>query len=43
MKKRGIAEMRNVYKIWLGSLQERDHSQGLSVDGMIILKWISRE
>jgi hypothetical protein len=26
-------------KFWLGSLGERDHSEGLSVDGGIIFKW----
>jgi hypothetical protein len=28
---------------WWGSLRERDHLEGLSVDGRIILKWIFRK
>jgi hypothetical protein len=27
-------------KLWLEKLKERDHSEDLSVDGKIILKWI---
>jgi hypothetical protein len=35
-----MGEMRNVYKIFgCGSLKERDHSEDLGVD-RIILKWV---
>jgi hypothetical protein len=32
--------IRNVYKILVGSLKGRDHSEHLGADGKIILKWI---
>jgi hypothetical protein len=33
-----MEEMRNVQKVWLGSLNGRDHSKDLRVDGRIVLK-----
>jgi hypothetical protein len=35
----GVGKMRNSYKILVGNLKERDHSEDLSVDGRIILEW----
>jgi hypothetical protein len=33
------AEIGNAYKILVGRLEVRDHSEYLGVDGRIILKW----
>jgi hypothetical protein len=33
--------MANLYKISVGKPERRDHSEDLSVDGRIILKWIN--
>jgi hypothetical protein len=30
-------------RFWWGNLRERDHLEGLDVDGRIILKWIFRK
>jgi hypothetical protein len=35
-----MGEMRNVYKIWLGSLKGTDHLEDLGINGRIILKCI---
>jgi hypothetical protein len=35
-----MVEMRNGYKILVGKLKGRDHSEDLGVDGRIILEWI---
>jgi hypothetical protein len=35
--------MRNAYKILVGKPEGKIHSEDLSVDGRIILKWILRE
>jgi hypothetical protein len=36
-------EMRNLYKILVGNLKGRGHSEGLGVDGAILLEWIVRK
>jgi hypothetical protein len=36
-----MGEVKNVYKILVGTPEGRDHSEDLGVDGLIILKWIS--
>jgi hypothetical protein len=35
-----MGENRNGFKILVGSLKERDHTEDLGVGGRIILKWI---
>jgi hypothetical protein len=30
-------------EFWWGDLRERDHLEGLDVDGSVILKWVFRE
>jgi hypothetical protein len=37
-----LGEIRNTYKILVGSLKERDHSEDLEIDG-IVLKYILRK
>jgi hypothetical protein len=37
-----MEELRNHAKFWSGILKGRDHSDGLGVDGSIILRWILR-
>jgi len=34
---------RNVYRIWFGVLNLRDHLEDLGVDERIILKWILKK
>ena len=34
---------RHIQGIWWGNLKERDDLENPSVDGMIILRWISRK
>ena len=34
---------RGVHKFWWGNLRERDHWGEQGVDGMILLRWISRK
>jgi hypothetical protein len=36
-----IGETRNAYKILVGNLNERDHSEDVEVAGRIILEWMS--
>jgi hypothetical protein len=38
-----VGEMRNAYKILVGNLNEKDHSENLGVDGKIVLEWILRK
>jgi hypothetical protein len=38
-----MGEIRNAYSILIESLNGRNHSDGLEVNGMIILKWNSRK
>jgi len=38
-----MGERIGVYRVWWGSLRERDHLRDTSVDGRIILKWIFRK
>jgi hypothetical protein len=35
-----MGEMRNMYKILVGNLKARDHSDVLGVGGRIILEWM---
>jgi hypothetical protein len=35
-----MGEMRNAYKLMVGNLKGRDHSEDLGVVGKIILEWI---
>jgi hypothetical protein len=35
-----MGEMIHAYKILIGNLEERDHSEDLGVDGRILLEWI---
>jgi hypothetical protein len=36
------AEIRDVYRVLLGNVRERDHLEDPGVDGRIILRWIFR-
>ena len=38
-----MAERRGVYRLLVGNLRERDHLGDPSIDGRIILRWISRK
>jgi hypothetical protein len=38
-----MGERRGVYRVWWGSLRERDHLEDLGVGGTIILRWIFRK
>jgi hypothetical protein len=33
-------EMRNVFRILIGNLEEKDHPKDLDADGRNVLKWI---
>jgi hypothetical protein len=33
----------NAYKIWVGNLKGKDHSEELGVDGKIVIEWIFRK
>jgi len=35
-----IQKLRNAYKILIGKLKGKDHSEDLGIDGKIILEWI---
>jgi len=35
-----MGERRDVYRVWWGSLRERDHLGDPGIDRMIILRWI---
>jgi len=35
-----MGEMRDAYKMFVGKLKGRGHSENLKVDGRIILEWI---
>jgi len=37
------ADRRGVYRIWRGTLRERDHLEDPGLDGRIILRWIFRK
>jgi hypothetical protein len=39
----GMVEIRIVYTILVKNLKGRDHSEGVGIDGRIILKWILRK
>jgi hypothetical protein len=34
-----MGERRGAYRVWWGNLRERDHLEGLGVDGRVMLKW----
>jgi hypothetical protein len=36
-----MEEIRNAYKILVGEPERKNHSEGIGVDGRIILEWIS--
>jgi len=38
-----MGEMRNAYKILVGNLEAKDHSEDLGVDGRIKVEWILRQ
>jgi hypothetical protein len=38
-----MGERRSAQRVWRGSLDERDHLEGLDVGGVIILKWILKK
>ena len=38
-----IGEGREVYRVWWGTLRERDHWGEPDADGKIILRWIFRK
>ena len=38
-----MREGRGVFRVWWGSLSERDHGGDPGVDGRIILRWIFRK
>jgi len=38
-----MGKNRNVYRVWFGNLNLRDHLEGLAVDEGIILKWILKK
>jgi len=35
-----MGEMRNAYRILVGSLKERDQAENRGVDGRILLRWV---
>jgi hypothetical protein len=35
-----MGDRRGAYRVLVGDLRERDHLEGLGVDGRIMLKWI---
>jgi hypothetical protein len=37
-----MEELRNIYKILVGNLEARDHSENPDLDVRIILEWISK-
>jgi hypothetical protein len=38
-----MGEKRGVYRVLLGTLRERDHSEDLGVDGSKIIDWILKK
>ena len=38
-----MGKNRNVYRVWLGNLNLRDHLEDVGVDESIILKWILKK
>jgi hypothetical protein len=39
----GLVEERGVYRVWWGSLRERDHLGDAGIGGRIILGWMFRK
>jgi hypothetical protein len=39
----GMGEGRDMYRVWLGNLRERDHLRDLGVDVTMTLRWIFRK
>jgi hypothetical protein len=38
-----MGEKSNAYRVFLGNLEERDHSEDLSIDGKVILEWVLKK
>jgi hypothetical protein len=38
-----MRERRGAYRVWLGKLRERGHSENLGIDGRILLKFIFKK